>query len=91
MLNLTDGATEAIHGLVADRPGAGLRIFPQQTDDERLKLGLVISTAPEPTDEVVEQSGCQVFLDQQVAPLIDGRTLDAVPTDGDSYQFAFVT
>ena len=41
-------------------------------------------------DEVVEQAGCQVFLDEQVAPLIDGRTLDAVPTQGDRYQFAFV-
>ena len=91
MLNLTDGATEAINGLVAERPGAGLRIFPQQSDDDDLRLGLAISASPEPTDEVVEQAGCHVFLDQQVAPLIDGRTLDAVPTGGDRYQFAFVT
>ena len=91
MLNLTDGATEAISGLVGDHPGAGLRIYPQQTDNDELRLGLSISSSPEPTDEVVEQAGCQVFLDQQVAPIIDGRTLDATPTEGNRYQFAFIT
>lgn len=90
MLNLTDGATEAISGLVGNQPGAGLRIYPQQVENDELRLGLAISRSPEPTDEVVEQAGCQVFLDQDVAPLIDGRTLDAVATGEDRYQFAFV-
>ena len=89
MLNLTDGATAAIQGLVGDRPGAGLRIFPEQSESQELKLGLTVANGPEPTDEVVEQSGCQVFLDQQVAPLMDGRTLDAVPMDGNRIQFTF--
>jgi Fe-S cluster assembly iron-binding protein IscA len=90
MLTLTDGATQAIKGLVGDREGAGLRIFPGQSDNDELRLGVSISDAPEPTDEVVEQSGCQVFLDEQVAPLVDGRTLDAAPADGERVQFAFV-
>lgn len=91
MLNLTDSATQAIQGLVGNQPGAGLRIFPQQSDrEDELRFGLSVCDGPERTDEVVEQSGCQVFLDQQVAPLVDGRTLDAVPTEGDRFQFAFV-
>lgn len=90
MLNLTEGATEAIQGLVGNQPGAGLRIFPRQTNPDEVRLGLTVSTAPEPTDEVVKRSGCQVFLDQEVAPLVDGRTLDAVPTEDRGFQFAFV-
>ena len=90
MLTLTEGATQAIQGLVGDRPGAGLRIFSQHADGDQLRLGLSISDIPEPTDEVVEQSGCQVFLDAEVAPLVDGRTLDASPTEDQRVEFAFV-
>lgn len=91
MLTLTEGAAQAIQGLVGDRPGAGLRIFSQQPVGDQLQLGLTISEGPEPTDEVVEQSGCQVFLDEQVAPLIDGRTLDAESADGQQkVRFSFV-
>ena len=90
MLRLTHDATQAIQGLVGERPGAGLRIFSQNSDSNELQFGLSISDGPEPTDEVVEQSGCQVFLDQQVAPLVDGRTLDARPAEGQRVQFAFV-
>lgn len=88
MLSLTEGAVEAIHGLVGDRPEAGLRIFARD-DAGEMKLALSISDSPEPTDEVVEQSGCHVFLDQQVAPLVDGRTLDAVEGEGRGFRFGF--
>lgn len=90
MLTLTEDATQAIQGLVGERPGAGLRIFSDQTDGSQLRLGLSVSEGPEPTDEVVEQSGCHVFLDEQVAPLVDGRTLDARSVEGQGIEFAFV-
>ena len=90
MLTLTESATEAIKELVADHPGAGLRIYRGPTDNPEVRLGLSISDAPEPTDEVVEQAGCQVFLDEQVAPIVDGRTLDAAPVDEGRVQFAIV-
>lgn len=90
MLTLTDSAAQAIQGLVIDRPGAGLRIFSQSADSDQVRLGLSISDVPESTDEVVEQAGCRVFLDQQVAPLLDGRTLDANPSEGEPVQFSFV-
>ena len=90
MLRLTEDATQAIQGLVGERPGAGLRIYSQDSDNDQLQFGLAISDGPEPTDEVVEQSGCHVFLDERVAPLVDGRTLDARPTEGQRVQFAFV-
>ena len=90
MLLLTDDATQAIQELVGERPGAGLRIFSQHSDSAQLQFGLSISDGPEPTDEVVEQAGCHVFLDEQVAPLVDGRTLDARSAEGQRIEFAFV-
>ena len=89
MITLTEGATEAIQQLVGDRPGAGLRIFPQQSDSDRVQLGLSIANGPQPSDEVVEDSGCQVFLDSEVAPLVDGHVLDA-RAEGERVEFAFV-
>lgn len=93
MLTLTDEATEAIQGLVGSRPGAGLRIFPESpmANGDEAQLGLSISDEPEPTDEVVEKSGAKVFLDQEVAPLVDGRTLDARPMGDQKVQFAFLS
>ncbi|MGH8981015.1 MAG: Fe-S cluster assembly protein HesB [Acidimicrobiales bacterium] len=90
MITLTDDAVRAIDGLVGERPSAGLRIFSQRSPEGSLQLGLSISQSPEPSDEVVSQSGCQVFLDHEAAPLVDGRTLDAVPTDGEEVRFSFV-
>jgi iron-sulfur cluster assembly protein len=92
MLALTEEATAAIQGLVGGRPGAGLRIFsePPTSDGDQAQFGLSISDGPEPTDEVVEKSGTYVFLDPQVARLVDGRTLDARATEGQKVEFAFV-
>jgi iron-sulfur cluster assembly protein len=91
MLTLTDHAAEAIQELVRDRPGAGLRIYSQPSSDTQdVELGLEVADGPQPTDEVVEQAGCQVFLDEQVAPLVDGQVLDAPTLEGDRVRFAFV-
>lgn len=92
MLNLTDDATRAIDGLVGNRgPDAGLRITSEHVQDGKVQLAVSIADRPEPTDEVVEQSGCRVFLDAQAAPVVDGATLDTVETGGErAVRFAFV-
>jgi iron-sulfur cluster assembly protein len=91
MLTLTDHATEAIQELVRDRPGAGLRIFSQPSSNTHdVELALEVADAPQPTDEVVEQAGCHVFLDQQVAPLVEDQVLDAPSVEGQMVRFAFV-
>lgn len=90
MLNLTEGAAEAIKGLVGDRPDAGLRIFTRNEDGGQLELGLSISDRPDPGDEVVDRSGSHVFVEGNIAPMLDGRTLDAEVGDGQRVQFGFV-
>lgn len=90
MLTVTTDAAQAIQELVASQPGAGLRISPQSTDGDQIELGLAVTTTPEATDEVIEQEGCQVFLDEQVAPLLDGRTLDTRPTGNQTIGFTLL-
>lgn len=87
---MTEGAAQAIQDLVEDRPGAGLRIFTTDRNQDALEIGLSISNGPEPTDEVVSRSGAQVFIQDEVAPVVDGRILDAEPADG-KVKFSFLT
>jgi iron-sulfur cluster assembly protein len=91
MLTLTDHATDAIQELVRDRPGAGLRIFSQpSSNSDDVELGLEVADGPQPSDEVVEQAGCRVFLDHQVALLVDGQVLDAPSVEGEMVRFALL-
>jgi Fe-S cluster assembly iron-binding protein IscA len=81
MLKLTDDAVEAINGLVSDVPGAGLRISADATDNNQYALKVKVAIEPEPNDQVVEEQGSHVFVEPQVAPLVDGKTLDANSDD----------
>jgi iron-sulfur cluster assembly protein len=86
MLAVTTEAAHAIQELVGDVPGAGLRISPRSSDGNEVQLGLAV-TEPSPADEIVGQGGCQVFLDPEVAPMLDGHTLDARMNE--DHQIAF--
>lgn len=73
---LTDNAVLAISTATGSGPWTGLRITAELTDDDRVRLALVWAPAPEPGDEIVEERGASVFLADEVARLLDGRTLD---------------
>ena len=87
MLALTDAAVVAIATVVSDRPGAGIRIVARHTDDDRVRLRLDIATEPEPTDQVLEEQGTLVFLAEEVASLLDERTLDGSIAEGEPPTF----
>jgi Fe-S cluster assembly iron-binding protein IscA len=87
MLAVTTDAVQAIQDLVADHPGAGLRIASRYSDGDQLELGLSVSEQPSPTDAVVEEEGCQVFVAEDVVSLLDGRTLDAHVTPDQKVAF----
>ena len=46
MLTLTSEAAPAINALVADQPGAGLRISSESVDGDRITLGLTVTSTP---------------------------------------------
>ena len=77
MLTLTENASNAVTTIVGQAstaPQAGLRIAE---DPASANLGLVVVESPQPGDEVVEDSGARVFLDDKAASALDDKVLDA--------------
>jgi iron-sulfur cluster assembly protein len=90
VLTISPAASEAIRGLVAasDLPeSAGIRISNRPEGPGTFELSVV----PEPAeaDEVVEERGATVFLEDEVVPLLDDKTLDA-QTQGEQVAFTIV-
>ncbi len=90
LLTVTAEAAEAIHDLVIEHPGAGLRISARGDNGNQVELGLALTEEPGPSDQVIEQEGCRVFVDEAVAPLLDGRTLDARMTSEEELRFTLL-
>lgn len=80
MLTLTDDAQTLVRDITA-RPevpeGGGLRIAPASSSE-----GLEVSLAAEPApgDQVIDEGGARVFVEEQVASLLEESTLDADPS-----------
>ncbi|KAB8193850.1 Fe-S cluster assembly protein HesB [Nonomuraea phyllanthi] len=80
MLTLTDNAVEAIRDLMVgeDVPAdAGLRISPKP--DEAGTLELSLASTPQAGDQVVQKEDVRVFVAEDVAPILDDKSLDAQP------------
>ena len=88
MLTLTDNATSAIRTLTAqpEAPaGAGLRIA---NDPAAGGLTLAVATEPQDGDQVIDDAGVRVFVEEQAAQILDDKSLDAAVDDGGRLQFA---
>ncbi|MFC0042385.1 Fe-S cluster assembly protein HesB [Actinomadura rayongensis] len=85
MLTLTTGAVQVIRTVTADPqlpPDTGIRIESGLNGSDALRLS--VAPAPEAGDEVVEAEGAKVYLDPEVAVLLNDKTLDAqVDPQGD--------
>ena len=90
MLTVTTNAAHAINAVLGEVPQGGLRISPASANGDELQLQVAVVEAPAPTDEVVEGQGTHVFIDRQVAPLLDGKTLDADVGADRGVRFAIV-
>ena len=80
MLTLTEHAQTAVRTLTQDPQApesAGLRITPGNDG-----LELILVTEPVPGDALIEDGGARVFVEPQVAQLLDEQTLDAQVEDG---------
>ena len=88
MLTLTENASTIVRD-ITHQPGvpdgAGLRIT---TDGDPSSFAIAPAEAAEPTDQVVEQSGATLFLDQGAADLLDDKILDAMVDDEGRVEFA---
>ncbi|PRW62848.1 hypothetical protein [Actinopolyspora mortivallis] len=84
MLTISENAAEVIKLILVggESPeGAGLRISSPDGQAAAESLEATVATIPEDNDEVVEQSGVRVFLDEQAAVVLGDKTLDAERDD----------
>ncbi len=89
MLTLTQNATLIVKE-IADQSGgtesSGLRI----TAEPGPEAGLSVTPAEtaEPGDQVLEQDGATVYLDQDAATMLDDKVLDAAVDESGRVEFA---
>ncbi len=87
MLTLTENASTIVQQ-ITDHPEQpdtnGLRI----TTAGEAELAIAAAAAPEPADQVVEQAGATLYLDQASAELLDDKILDAAVDERGGVEFA---
>jgi len=91
MLTLTENASTIVRDITAQEgmpETAGLRITTEAVG--RQQPGFAISAAEEPQsdDQVVEQAGATLYLDQASAELLDDKILDAAVDEQGRVEFA---
>lgn len=80
MLAITDTAAEAIRGIVASPdipPGAGIRIATQPGAEQPAPLEVTVAEVPAEHDQVLDEAGARVFVEERAAALLDDKLLDA--------------
>lgn len=92
MLTLTENACDVVKTITdqsTEADGAGLRISPQDADPS----ALTVAPAEEPMsgDQVVEEGGARVFLEENAAVMLDDKVLDAQVDQSGGVQFALGT
>ncbi len=89
MLTLTENASAVIKNITESQQqpdGSGLRIV-QQGAAEEAELALTTAPTPEPGDQVVEEQGARVFLEETAAQTLDDKVLDAQVDESGGVQF----
>ena len=88
MLTLTENASTIVKDITAQTGGerSGLRI----AEDPVLEANFSVTAAdhPEPGDQVVEQGGATVYLQEQAAEALSDKVLDARLDPAGNIQFA---
>lgn len=89
MLTLTENASTIVKD-ISTQPGlpatAGLRIASEDATEPAFAVST--ADAAEPGDQVVEQSGATVYLDQAAAVMLEDKVLDAAVDPSGKVEFA---
>ena len=87
MLTLTDNASTIVKEISAQIPeAAGLRITSESADQPSFEVEP--APAAQPGDEVVEQDGATIYLDEAANLQLDDKVLDAAVDQNGGVQFA---
>jgi iron-sulfur cluster assembly protein len=91
VLTLTGNAVEAVKTIAEASPElpdeSGLRIQAQPTADGQVAFGLMMVESPDEGDQVVEEGGARIFVEPEVALVLEDKVLDATVVD-DRVQFS---
>ncbi|HET6625786.1 MAG TPA: Fe-S cluster assembly protein HesB [Nocardioidaceae bacterium] len=88
MLTLTENASTVVKSIVDQSGGGddgGLRISQDATDSPALHV--MPTETPQPGDQVLEDAGARVFLEETAAETLDDKILDAQVDDNGGVQF----
>jgi len=89
VLNLTENASTVVKNIV-DHSGndqeAGLRISQESADSPALNV--MPTEAPLPGDQILEDKGARVFLEETAAVTLDDKILDAQVDESGEVQFS---
>jgi iron-sulfur cluster assembly protein len=90
MLTLTENASTIVKDIATQSggEGVGLRITADPTAEASLSLTVTTSDHAEPGDQVVEQAGATVYLEDQVAEALSEMVLDAGVDQAGNVEFA---
>jgi Fe-S cluster assembly iron-binding protein IscA len=89
MLTMTDSAVAVIRDLTSQHPSsssAGLRIA---ADRKAGRLTFTLAEHPVPGDQVLDDAGVRVFLDEPASLILDRKALDAAIDNQGRVQFGF--
>ena len=87
MLTLTENASTVVKTITdqtTETEGAGLRISHEGAD----ALQVAPAEAPHDSDQVLEESGARVFLEETAAQTLADKVLDAQVDESGSVQFS---
>lgn len=80
MLAITENAAEAIRGIVAAPgipDGAGIRIATQPGSEQPGPLEVTVAEVPAEHDQVLDEAGARVFVEEHAIAMLDDKLLDA--------------
>ena len=89
MLTLTENASTVVKTIVdqsVEAQEAGLRISQDAVDSPALHV--IPTEAPQPGDQVLEEAGARVFLEETAAQTLDDQVLDAQVDESGGGQFS---
>lgn len=89
MLTLTENASTIVRDITAQQgqsESAGLRISAEPTAEPA--FAVTAAEQPQPGDQVVEQDGATVYLDEPAAVQLDDKVLDAAVDPNGGVQFS---
>lgn len=84
MLTITTGAAQAIHAIVESSPipQGGVKISAKPVSDSESRLELSIVEGPTESDNVIEEEGTKVFVEDAVSDYLNDKVLDAQVEEG---------